>query len=262
MSAMQMNGKLAWVLQECPCVVLGIWCIFRGACSAAVAFVGHACAHACAAMAASAGGVIEHVANRILIGLFLLHYTQRCERIDCPLCSRAHRVCVCVCMRSTFIFPLLIRGGKPTPFVVFLMALLFCVVNGYLQMRFLTEYAVFPANWTQDPRFLVGVAVFFLGMGINIHSDGVLRNLRKPGTTGYFIPNGGLFEFVSGANFFGEILEWAGFAIASWSLIPLSFALFTFCNIGPRGAQHHEWYLKTFGDKYPRHRRAVIPFVW
>lgn len=29
---------------------------------------------------------------------------------------------------------------------------------------------------------------------------------------------GGMFQYVSGANFFGEILEWTGFAIASWSL--------------------------------------------
>lgn len=29
---------------------------------------------------------------------------------------------------------------------------------------------------------------------------------------------GGAFDFVSGANFFGEILEWAGYAVAAWSL--------------------------------------------
>lgn len=43
---------------------------------------------------------------------------------------------------------------------------------------------------------------------------------------------GGMFEYVSGANFFGEIVEWAGFAIAAWSLPAAAFALFTFFNIG------------------------------
>ncbi len=33
----------------------------------------------------------------------------------------------------------------------------------------------------------------------------------------------------------GEIIEWTGFAIASWSLPALAFAVFTFCNTGPRG---------------------------
>ena len=49
-----------------------------------------------------------------------------------------------------------------------------------------------------------------------------------------------MFEYVSGANFFGEIVEWTGFAIASWSGIAAAFAFFTFCNIGPRALQHHQ----------------------
>ena len=50
-----------------------------------------------------------------------------------------------------------------------------------------------------------------------------------------------MFEFVSGANFFGEIVEWSGFAVASWSFPALAFALFTALNIGPRAVQHHRW---------------------
>lgn len=83
----------------------------------------------------------------------------------------------------------------------------------------------------------------------------------RPTETGYKIPRGGAFELVSGANFFGEIVEWFGFALAAWSLPAFAFAVFTFANIGPRAASHHQWYLKKFPD-YPRNRRAVIPFVW
>ena len=82
--------------------------------------------------------------------------------------------------------------------------------------------------------------MFFLGMAINIHSDHILRNLRKPGEKGYKIPRGGMFDYVSGANFFGEILEWAGFAVATWSVPGLAFSFFTCCNIGPRAYQHHQ----------------------
>ena len=59
----------------------------------------------------------------------------------------------------------------------------------------------------------------------------------------------------------GEILEWLGFALAGRSLPGAAFAAFTFANLAPRGAAHHQWYLKRFED-YPRGRRAVIPFVW
>lgn len=46
------------------------------------------------------------------------------------------------------------------------------------------------------------------------------------------VSSGGLFEYVSGANYTAEILEWAGFALASWSLPAAVFAAFTALNIG------------------------------
>ena len=121
---------------------------------------------------------------------------------------------------------------------------------------------VYPDTWFHDPRFIAGVIMFFTGVWINTNSDDRLRNLRRPGESGYKIPTGGMFEYVSGANFFGEIIEWAGFALASWSLPAACFAFCTLLNVGPRAIQHHQWYLEKFGDKYPKHRRALVPFVW
>ncbi len=37
---------------------------------------------------------------------------------------------------------------------------------------------------------LTGTLLFVAGMVVNIHSDHILRNLRKPGETGYKIPQG------------------------------------------------------------------------
>lgn len=55
-----------------------------------------------------------------------------------------------------------------------------------------------------------------------------------------FLP-GGMFRFVSGANFFGEIVEWCGYAVAAWSLPSFAFAFFTICSIGPRACHHHRY---------------------
>lgn len=61
-----------------------------------------------------------------------------------------------------------------------------------------------------------GAAIFITGMAINIYHDGVLIELRKSssnkssGKSEYKIPHGGLFELISGANYFGEIVEWWG----------------------------------------------------
>ncbi|MEE6465353.1 hypothetical protein FKM82_006532 [Ascaphus truei] len=181
----------------------------------------------------------EHgAATGVLMGAFILHYLHR-----------------------TLIYPLLIRGGKPTPLASFSLAFLFCCYNGYLQSSYLCNHAAFTPSWTRDPRFITGITVFFSGMFINIYSDHILRHLRKPGETGYKIPRGGLFEYVSGANFFGEILQWSGFAIAGWSLPGAAFAIFTALVLTSRAQQHHQWYLEKFED-YPKSRKIILPFLY
>uniref|UniRef100_A0ABI7Y337 3-oxo-5-alpha-steroid 4-dehydrogenase n=1 Tax=Felis catus TaxID=9685 RepID=A0ABI7Y337_FELCA len=160
---------------------------------------------------------LRHAPNRVLLAMFLVHYAQR-----------------------SLIFPLLIRGGKPMPLYTCTLAFTFCVYNGYLQSRYLSQYAVYADDWVTDPRFLVGFCLWLIGMLINIHSDHILRNLRKPGETGYKIPRGGLFEYVTAANYFGEVVEWCGYALASWSVQGGAFAAFTFCILVSRAQQHHQ----------------------
>jgi len=210
---LRMPGKLAWVLQESPTVIIAFLC-WRLATPA----------------------VQASLANRVLLGLFCLHYGHR-----------------------TFVFPLMLRGGKPTPVVLMLNALVFCTLNGYMQARSLC-LTLYPAGWLERPQTLVGIALFFTGMLCNLHADYTLIGLRKPGQTGYSIPRGGMFEYVSGANFFGEIIEWTGFALACGSVPAAAFAFTTACNIGPRAIQHHQWYLSKFDD-YPPQRKALIPFL-
>ncbi|XP_056443255.1 3-oxo-5-alpha-steroid 4-dehydrogenase 2-like [Gadus chalcogrammus] len=110
------------------------------------------------------------------------------------------------------------------------------------------------------PGDVCRLLLFFAGLIINIHNDHLLRSLRKPGEVHYRIPRGGMFEFVSGANYFGEILEWFGYAVAVWSLPAAAFFLFTSCTIGPRAIHHHRFYQQQFKD-YPQSRTALIPFL-
>jgi 3-oxo-5-alpha-steroid 4-dehydrogenase 1 len=79
--------------------------------------------------------------------------------------------------------------------------------------------------------------------------------------TGYKIPHGGMFKYVSAANYFGEVLEWAGWALALRSLPSAAFAFFTFCNLAPRADAHHKWYKAKFED-YPANRKAIVPCLW
>ena len=163
-----------------------------------------------------------------------------------------------------FFFPLRMRGGKPMPIGVCLLAAVFCAYNGYLQGRAWTHLVPRETSSSSDVALLaIGGGLWALGLAINLDADAVLRNLRKPGESGYKIPRGGAFELVSGANYFGEIVEWSGYAVASGFALPaVAFAFFTFANTAPRAQHHHQWYKEKFGSDYPRDRKAVIPFLW
>ena len=52
---------------------------------------------------------------------------------------------------------------------------------------------------------------------------------------------GGMFEYVSGANYFGECVEWTGYAIACWSWPGTVFAIFSILFLGSRAVHHHRW---------------------
>jgi len=164
--------------------------------------------------------------------------------------------------QRTFIFPFLMKGGdKKFPVILIVFALGFNIVNGYVNGKYLFCLApVYPISWLYDPRFIIGTALFISGMAINLHSDHILRRLRNSSKDDYSIPRRGLFKYISCPNYFGEIIEWTGWAVATWSIPGLAFAVFTFANLAPRAFTNHKWYRKNFPD-YPGKRKALIPFI-
>lgn len=160
-------------------------------------------------------------------------------------------------LNRSIIFPLRIRtNGKQMPVSIMLSAVGFNIVNGFVNGYFLAVST--PASGI---LFGVGLVVFLSGFIINNIADTQLINLRKPGETGYKIPSGALFNWISCPNLSSEIVEWFGFALMAMNLGALSFAVWTFCNLAPRAVAHHKWYVEKFPD-YPKQRRAVIPFLW
>ena len=101
------------------------------------------------------------------------------------------------------------------------------------RMDILCRPADYYDGWFGKPFFYVGALLFFAGMFINWQSDHIIRHLRKEGDTRHYIPRGGMFRYVSSANYFGEVLEWTGFAVASWSTAGLLFVWWTFANLAP-----------------------------
>ncbi len=161
----------------------------------------------------------------------------------------------------TFIFSSLLRGNKTMPWIIVGSGFCFNIVNGYINgyglFNLKPEYSL---DWFADPRFIIGTVLFFGGFATHFTADHILRNLRQPGETGYKIPQGGLYRWVSCPNYLGEIMTWGGWALATWSLGGLAFFVWSVANLLPRTLSHHKWYQETFPD-YPRNRKAVIPFI-
>lgn len=165
-------------------------------------------------------------------------------------------------LHRSFVFPAFIRTkGKKMPLAIALSAMGFNFMNGFGLGYYWGNFADYPTNWLSDGRFIAGIVLFFGGMLLNIWADYHLISLRKEGETGYKIPYKGAFEYVSCPNHLGEIIEWAGFALMTWSLPTLTFFIWTMANLIPRAWAHHAWYQARFPN-YPLHRKAIFPFLW
>lgn len=178
----------------------------------------------------------------ILFSLWIVHYFNR-----------------------TFIYPVRIKPTpKRMPLFIVVNAIIFNLVNAGLNGYYLAELTHvndYNLDWLTSIHFVLGILLFITGMAINWKSDSILINLRKPGESGYKIPKTFLFKYISSPNLFGEIIEWAGFALMAWNLPAFTFMIWTMANLIPRAKNHHDWYHRQFPD-YPKERKAVIPFLY
>ncbi|ESK82782.1 3-oxo-5-alpha-steroid 4-dehydrogenase [Moniliophthora roreri MCA 2997] len=227
-------------------------------------------------------GTPEHtIAQNILAGMFLVHYTNR-----------------------SLISPLRTPSRSKSHFYVLLSAILFNVINGSLLGSYLSSpgaraYLGNDANTWSSPVWYIGLVLWAVGFIGNVVHDEILLNIRrkfkKSGKKDgqgehYAIPNGLLYDYVSFPNYSCEWLEWLGFALAA-SPVPL-ISLDSLFKVGlldlvtspssqlvpsltppwiflfnevvlmfPRAYKGHLWYKNKFGEAYPSERKIVIPFI-
>ena len=168
--------------------------------------------------------------------------------------------------QRSFIFPQKLRGHSRMPWSIVAMGALFNTLNAFMQggwLFYISPADYYPSSWLYSLPFLAGTAVFFAGMYINIQSDGIIRNLRQPGDTAHYLPQGGMFRYVTSANYFGEWLEWTGFALLTWSWAGAVFSLWTFANLCPRAARIHDLYAREFPEQMEELKpKRFIPFIY
>ena len=180
----------------------------------------------------------KNFAMLFFLSLWLLHYLYR-----------------------TFIYPFRQSGKeKDYPLVVASMAFVFNCLNGFVNGYGIFHLYNYNISYLISWQFILGSALFITGFIINKISDEKLRKLRKDSPEEYVVPRGWLFDYITCPHYFGEILEWAGWAIVTWALPGLAFFIFTFANLFPRAIDTNKWYKSHFRD-FPGKRKAVIPFL-
>lgn len=168
--------------------------------------------------------------------------------------------------QRSFIFPFLLKGNSKMPLSVMFMGVFFNILNALMQggwLFYFSPASMYSSDWLLTPQFICGTIIFFIGMYINIDSDRRIRNLRKPGDTKHYMPTGGMYNYVSSANYFGEFVEWVGFALLTWSWSGVVFAVWTFANLAPRANSISKKYAEMFGEEFTSRKvKRMIPFIY
>lgn len=157
-------------------------------------------------------------------------------------------------------FPFLLRTqGKGMPVSITFSAIFFNLVNTFFigyQLGFLGG-----RSEISTLELIAGLGLFILGFVIHFKSDQILINLRKPGETGYKIPKGFLFNYVSSPNYLGELIEWTGYAVLLGAISGWLFVFWTAVNLVPRAVSNFKWYKQKFPN-YPTDRKIIFPGIW
>jgi 3-oxo-5-alpha-steroid 4-dehydrogenase 1 len=187
-------------------------------------------------------------------------------------------------LQRTLIFPFLLKGKSRMPIGIMCLGIAFNILNSGMQGYWLFYGAYITAadgyelmsnkfvrvildggNWFCSWQFILGVCLFIAGYIINLRSDYIIRHLRKvPNDTKHYFPKGFMFKYVTSANYFGELVEWLGFAILTWTFSGFVFFIWTFANLVPRANAIYKRYKQEFPEEFLSNRKLkrVIPFVY
>ncbi|KAH9413361.1 Steroid 5 alpha-reductase 3 [Dermatophagoides pteronyssinus] len=121
-------------------------------------------------------------------------------------------------------------------------------------------------NSTDLSSSMMIVIIFIASSIVQYQSHQILANLRnnKPNTKNdYFIPQGGLFDYISCPHYLSEIIIYVCLWLLSnrsnlWS----TMLMFVIVNQTIAAQISNRWYRKRFGDRYPKTIKALIPFMF
>ncbi|KAJ3210573.1 3-oxo-5a-steroid 4- dehydrogenase [Entophlyctis luteolus] len=113
-----------------------------------------------------------------------------------------------------------------------------------------------PESWIYS-----ALGLFIYAECSNFVTHKILSDLRPAGSRARKIPFGYGFNFVSCPNYTYEILGWIAVTLISGSVFSLLFTIVGAGQMYVWAVKKHQRYLKEFGDKYPKNRKIIVPFL-
>ena len=150
------------------------------------------------------------------------------------------------------------KYSKPWPLESFLYYTITNICEGIIVARAQTFMGI---NRNIMIQILLALLVIVCAVLAAIH-DYRICSLRSSTDTGYKIPQGLCFKWVSGPNYSFEILEWAFYCCflgANSSMV--AFGMWHLVNLTGRAEATHRWYQSFFKSKLPQDRTPYIPFI-
>ncbi|KAI0076184.1 hypothetical protein K474DRAFT_1663305 [Panus rudis PR-1116 ss-1] len=118
-------------------------------------------------------------------------------------------------------------------------------------------------SYRENPTFLWScIAVWVFAELSNAKTHMILRDLRPLGTRERRIPYGYGFNLVTCPNYLFEILGWTIVSVMTGSYAAHLFLIAGVYIQTMWAIKKHRNYRKEFGDKYPRSRKVIFPFIF
>lgn len=136
-----------------------------------------------------------------------------------------------------------------------------------IAIAFFYSFAAFFISWLNanpisriDIWFVLGIVLYIIGNIGNFIHHKILVDLRKDSME-YFIPHGGLFNYVVCPHYLFEIFTWTGIFLFSRHLGALLVLLMIIAYLSGRSLKTLQWYKEKFSD-FPKNIKAMIPFIF
>jgi len=119
-------------------------------------------------------------------------------------------------------------------------------------------------SYLKSAQFILGLVLYYSGLVAIMYQDHLMRELRSTPGPRYRIPRGGLWDYITSAQYFSELWGWFGFMVLMDFEPSGMFVFFvSLFNLAPRAVTNHAWYEEHFGADYVQLNRAkLVPFVW